>query len=416
MAALSASTPQPDEGGEGRRGWYLAVLLAYLALAEFCDSFATTFRYQMTTYVRADLGVEFPAMLHLLSLVYLGSCLGFVPRVAADVFGRRPTLLLVVLGLCILQWVVSLAQTPVQYAALLTLLAIFYKADIWVLVMSEEAPRLHRGLVSALPVLMGGIGAITLGEFVHRMGDAPEAWRSVARVPIWGAPLAVLFFFWTKETQPFAARAHRPRLAWRDLLASPFRSHGRALLLVTALKIVFLAGASAGLGLITSEFLRVANGFPAARVGRLVQLHTLAMMVGAAGGGWVSDRLGRVRCAQLFGVVFALSIAVMARLPAGSPWVGYAYVLGGLWDAGVIWVLRVVTMETFPTEMRGTGAAWTDLLPTIAAIGTAQSLAALTHAGVSLPTILLGIAGLVLATVPAFSLLRETRGIDLERV
>ena len=52
----------PPTGVPIRLTWYLGLLLVALPLAGFFDSFATTFRYTMITYVRRDFGISFSEM------------------------------------------------------------------------------------------------------------------------------------------------------------------------------------------------------------------------------------------------------------------------------------------------------------------------------------------------------------------
>lgn len=397
---------------------YLAFLLGYLTLAEFFDAFATAFRYHMTTYVRQDFGVELPVMLRMLSWVYVGTLLGFLPRMAADVVGRRIALAVVTAGLCAFQWLVGFARTPGEYAALLAVLAVFYKADLWTLVMSEEAPRTRRGLWTAMPVLLGGTGAVALGALVRHMGDDASAWRAVARMPVWGLPLVVVCALVMRETHAFLrVREERRRAPLLALALEPFRAgHARPLLVLTMLKLVYVAGATAALAMLGSEFLRVHNGFDPGRVGRLIQLQTIAMVVGAVFAGWLSDRVGRLATGRGAAICYGAALAAMVMVPVGSVWVAVCYVLQAFFDAGVICVLRLGTLECFPSRFRSTGSAWTEVVPTAAAIGTAQLLGAVTAAGVGVPAVILAVAVLVVLVVPAFGLLRETRGVDLETV
>jgi MFS family permease len=399
-------------------GAYLAFLVAYVVLVEFFDAFATSFRYHMTTYVRQDFHVPLPDMLSALSWVYLGSCLGFLPRLAADIFGRRLMLWVAMTALCVLQFVVGFSRTPGQYVLLLATLAVFYKADIWMLVMTEEAPARHRGLYTALPILIGGAGAITVGELVHRMGDAPDAWRTVARFPIWGVVVAVPFCLGMRETARF--RRRRLDVTRTNPLAlafAPFRrGYARPLVVMIGFKTMIGAATAAVIGLIGTEFLRVANGLSPSTVGRLIQLETIAMMAGAFNAGWVSDRIGRLNAARLFCVFYAAALLAMGLVPSGSSAVATLFVVQGHFAAAMMYLLRIVSFETFPNEFRATGSAWTDLVPTVAAIGIAQALGFVTGAGVSLAAVVLGAAVVPLLALPLCSFLPETRAVDLDRL
>jgi MFS family permease len=138
------------------------------------------------------------------------------------------------------------------------------------------------------------------------------------------------------------------------------------------------------------------------------------MVVGAVLAGWVSDRVGRLATGRACALAYGAALAGMVAVPTGSAWVGVCYVLQAFFDAGVICVLRLTTLECFPSRFRSTGSAWTEILPTAATAGTALLLARVTAAGAGLPAVVLGVAVVVLLVVPLFGLLGETRGVDLE--
>ena len=399
-------------------------LLVCLSLAGFFDSFATSFRYTMITYVREDFKVTFGFMVNMFTWVYLGSCLSFVPRVLADICGRKIILWTTMAGLCFLQWLVGLARTPYEYVALLLLLAVFYKSDIWLLVMSEEAPPRHRGLCAALTVAFSGCGALVLGELVHHMGAAPDAWRSVARFPLWGvfASLPVILFM--RETSHFCQmRSGLARRAGLRLMFAPFRrAFIKPLVVMSILKMLFAGGAIVTMALLGTEYLRVDNGFGPELIGRIVQLEVLAIMASWVVAGFLSDRIGRHACLYLFGALYVVALLQLALLPKGSTGVVIAYITQISAGIGVFAILRVATMELFPNDCRATASAWTDLFTTLFAAATARILGSITTPGtpgehpIALSKCIIAVAVSVPLILPWFALLRETRGRRLEEV
>src|SRR5262249_40372019 len=123
MVSGTAATARPQAAAPTARGGRGAGrpggLRRYRTLRPLFDACSPPFRFHMTTYVRQDFGVDLPVMLGLLSWVSVGSVLGILPRIAADVFGRRSALFVVTAGLCVVQWLVGFAHTPAQYAGLL---------------------------------------------------------------------------------------------------------------------------------------------------------------------------------------------------------------------------------------------------------------------------------------------------------
>jgi MFS family permease len=366
-SAIPEETPAPERSVASRGAVYLAFLVLMLAAAGFYDSYATTFRYKMITYVRADMDVELAGLLGLNSIIYLASCLAFIPTLLADVVGRKPVFLVTMTGLCVLQWLVGFAQTPLQYIGLLAVLAFFYKSDIWLIVMSEEAMPRHRGLLTALVVLLSGSAALVLGELVRGMGDEPGAWRAVAKFPIYGIVLVIPIALFMRETNHFRdMKSRRTALIdWR-VIGEPFRrGFLRFLMVVSSLKMLLAGGVIATVTLIETDFLRVENGFSREIIGRLIQWDVVATVAGWLLAGFLSDRLGRRRVFYMLCILYSTTLILFALLPRGSTSVMVFSVLHNLASTGAFAILRVATVELFPSTCRSTAAGWTDLFTTL---------------------------------------------------
>jgi MFS transporter, putative metabolite:H+ symporter len=398
---------------------YLVLLLAFLAIAGFYDAFATSFRYTMTTYVRASFGVPMDVMVGLFSWIYLGSCLSFVPRVLADVWGRKAMLLATMVGLCVLQWLVGFARNPTEYAVLLTLLAIFYRSDIWLVVMSEEAPPRHRGLYSALMVAASGSGSLLLGQLVKGMSNETDAWKEVARFPVYGLVLSIPILLFMRETRQFVKMKSKKRrlIDWAVLWAPFRRPLLKILLIVSVLKTVIAGGVMSAVAIIETEYLRVDNGFSQEVVGSLVQWDVFATTMGWLVAGFASDRIGRRRCFYGMAGFYVASLLCLALLPKGSLGVMVASVTQNFSVLGVYAILRVATMELFPNDCRASASAWTDLFLTLFAALVSMGLSsALKQLGVPLSTVILVAALAVPLVVPLYALLPETKGRRLETI
>jgi SHS family lactate transporter-like MFS transporter len=389
-----------------------------MGLVGFVDYFATAFRFAMTTYVREDLTVSFGVLVGMTRWVFLVSCLSLLPRALADIYGRRVILLVTLVMLCIGQWAVGLAATPGQYVALLAVLSIFYKSDIWLIVISEEAPARRRGLIVSITVGVGISGAFLLGHLVRGMGTEPGAWREIATFPIWGIWLALPLLLFLRDTAYFRRRKAppAPRKFIATLLAPFGRETIKALVRLSLLKMTFVGGMFVTIILIGSEFLRVEHGFNPDQVGRVVQLEVIASILGTVVAGSLSDRFGRRGTFNALGFIFAAAVGVLAFLPRGDSLVVPAYVIQSFAGTAINTILRIVTLEILPTGCRSTGAGWTDVFTTLFAAGTATLIGWATSeitGGVSFSTILLAVSVLSLPSILLYAGLRETCGEDL---
>jgi MFS family permease len=322
-------------------------------------------------------------------------------------------------GLCLLQWLVGFARNPTEYAVLLTLLAIFYRSDIWLVVMSEEAPPRHRGLYSALMVAASGSGSLVLGQLVKGMSDEPDAWKMVARFPIYGLVLSIPILLFMRETRQFLRTKNEKRklVDWAVLWAPFRRPLLKLLIVVSLLKTVIAGGVMSAVAIIETEYLRVDNGFSQQIVGSLVQWDVFATTLGWLVAGFLSDRIGRRRCFYGMALFYVVSLLCLALLPKGSLGVMVASVTQNFAVLGVYAILRVATMELFPNVCRASASAWSDLFLTLFAAVVSMGLSgALKQTGVSLSTVIVLAALAVPLVVPLYALLPETKGRRLEEV
>lgn len=422
--ASQSSRPSLSDRLYANRRLYFFFVFAYVALTAFFDYFSTSFRYSATTYVREDFGVSFGTITGMFTWVYLGSCLAILPRFLADIYGRKLMLWATLTSLCLFQWLVSFATGPVEYIALLTLLAVWYRSDIWLLVIAEEAPHERRGIYAAVSVACGLMGALVVGQLIRTMGAELDGWRTVSRFPIWGVVAALpLLFILRDRPNVSATRESRSFATAFQTLIRPFRGDIlRQLIVISLIKAVFVGGIFATVLLIQFEFLRNENGFSPEFVGRTLQLEVLASALAAIFAGFFADRLGRRRTFFACTGIFSLAILLFATLPKGSYGVIAAHVTQSAAATAANTILRIGTLELFPNDCRATGSAWSDLFVTLTAAGAAVFLGRLVSPvaeggyAFDLSTVLIGLCVLPPLVAPLYLLLHETRGIDLDEV
>ncbi len=403
-------------GPAARSRAYLFALLLLLSLAGFADSFATSFRYRMLTYARADFGVDISAMVSMMSWIYLASVLAFIPRMLADVVGRKTMLWTTLACLCVFQWLISFAQTPGQYVLGLSAMALFYKSDIWLIILSEEAPPSRRGLYTAMMVAVSAGGAFIMGELVSNMGDDPAAWRSIARYALFGLIAVPFIAVFVRET-PHYARLKSERATafnWSTLL-KPFRpGHLKPLIYISVLKAIIAGGITATISVVEGDFLRVVHGINTQTMGTLLKLDVMAVALGWLFAGAVSDRIGRHSCLYMLAALYAGSLIAFAAGAVGSTLVLAAFVAQNFAFAGMFAILRIATVELFPTDCRATASAWSDTFVVLFAAANIRLVGWLLKAGdaggtgLSLATIILICAAAVIVATPLFMALPET--------
>ena len=413
----------PDAGAEStgpfqRITRYQIGLVVMLGAVGFFDSYATSFRYKMTTYVRQDFEVDIGTMAGLFSWLYLASCAALAVRLLADLVGRRFVLFASMAGLCTLQWLTGYAENLTQYLWLMAGCALFYKCDLWLLVLSEEAPSQRRGLFMGLAVVIAGTGALVQGVLIAGMGEAADAWRSVARFGLFGVILSLVVLAYVRETRHFVQmRARRRRVVDWSVLWRPFQGASlRPLMLVAVLKMVLMGGAWTTISILETEFLRVDNGFDTTRVGWLTTGDAIAIPLGWLLAGLLSDAIGRVRTSVLLAAFWVAALLCFVLLPRGSTEVMVLSIAHNFVSAGLFAILRLVSFELFPTDHRSTASAWTDIFTVLFAAANSQLIRWLTQGspdgglGVPVGHVILGVALVIPVLLPLYRLLPETAG------
>jgi MFS family permease len=311
----------------------------------------------------------------------------FVFPVLADLYGRKPLLILSILGYSMFSglsgfasgWVTLLVFTSINRIALSG------ELPVGMVMVSETAPTRWRG--TALAVLVGGF---PLGYLLCSLAASVVVplwgWRSLYFLGVAPALLVLWIRVGVKESPRFArvtAGMVKQGLRQRFDLWSPVRAYPREML-VASLVYFFYLFTWIGWSAWMPQFLATEKklGFQTA-VGYLSIWMFVAIFAYWICG-WLSDQFGRRYVIPAFAVPAAILIAVMGSLddPTQLFWVGLCanFMILGSFGTGLGY-----TTELFPTQIRGTavGAAYTfgvaagSLAPAILGwIATSYSLAA----------------------------------------
>jgi MFS family permease len=311
----------------------------------------------------------------------------FVFPVLADLYGRKPLLMVSILGYSMFSgltgfttgWVTLLVFTSINRIALSG------ELPVGMVMVSETAPTRWRG--TALAVLVGGF---PLGYLLCSLAASVVVplwgWRSLYFLGVPPALLVLWIRVGVKESPRFArvtAGMVKQGLRQHLDLWSPVRAYPREML-VASLVYFFYLFTWIGWSAWMPQFLATEKklGFQTA-VGYLSIWMFVAIFAYWICG-WLSDQFGRRYVVPAFAVPAAILIAVMGSLndPTQLFWVGLCanFMILGSFGTGLGY-----TTELFPTQIRGTavGAAYTfgvaagSLAPAILGwIATSYSLAA----------------------------------------
>lgn len=376
-----------NPAGEGWSRDFLTVLVVCI-LGWVFDVYEQTIMQIVTPILIKEWGIT-PATIGNVTTIgrWVGMIGLFVFPVLADLYGRKPLLILSILGYSMFSglsgfasgWVTLLVFTSINRIALSG------ELPVGMVMVSETAPTRWRG--TALAVLVGGF---PLGYLLCSLAASVVVplwgWRSLYFLGVAPALLVLWIRVGVKESPRFArvtAGMVKQGLRQRFDLWSPVRAYPREML-VASLVYFFYLFTWIGWSAWMPQFLATEKklGFQTA-VGYLSVWMFVAIFAYWICG-WLSDQFGRRYVIPTFAVPAAILIAVMGSLddPTQLFWVGLCanFMILGSFGTGLGY-----TTELFPTQIRGTavGAAYTfgvaagSLAPAILGwIATSYSLAA----------------------------------------
>jgi MFS family permease len=311
----------------------------------------------------------------------------FVFPALADLYGRKPLLILSIVGYSLFSgltgfatgWVTLLIFTSINRVALSG------ELPVGMVLVSESSPTRWRG--TALAALVGGF---PLGYLLCSLAAAvvvpAYGWRALYFLGVLPALLVVWIRIGVKESPRFervTATMVKDGLRRRLDLWSPVRAYPREML-VASLVYFFYLFTWIGWSAWMPQFLATEKKLGFQTTVSYLSIWMFVAIFAYWICGWLSDKFGRRYIIPVFAVPAAALIAVMGSLndPTHLFWAGLSanFLILGSFGTGLGY-----TTELFPTQIRGTavGAAYTfgvalgSLAPAILGwIATSYSLAA----------------------------------------
>jgi putative MFS transporter len=338
---------------------YQRRLLIFLSVATFFEGYDFLALSQVLPELRADLGVSrFGAGL-LFAFVNLGTVVAYVLVRKADAWGRRPVMMVTIVGYTAFTFLTGLSWDVWSFAVFQFAARVFLIGE-WVTSMvyaAEEYPAEKRGLVIGLLQGFSTLGSLVCAGVVPPLLATAYGWRSVYFVGI--VPLVVLAFARRnlKETARFVAREIAPTPGLLAVIKGPYRRRVLQLALIWFLTY----GCTQTAISFWKEFVVTDRGWTDVDVSRGLLLAAVGSLPFVFAAGKLLDVIGR-RMGAL--IIFSVT----------SAGVYFAYALDTSWGltlslaaamfgvTAVLPVLNAYTTELFPTEIRGDAFAWANNL------------------------------------------------------
>ncbi len=354
---------------------YQRKLFFFLSVATFFEGYDFFALTQILTNLREEFDLPMEASAYIVGTVNIGTILAFWLVRKADVWGRRRVLTITIFGYTLFTVLSGFAPNIYLFVAAQLLARVFLLAEwaISMVIAAEEFPADRRGMTLGVIQACSSLGSIFCAGVVPLLLSTPYGWRTVYFVGV--IPLVILMAArrGLKETKRFTAisTAVPPDGPYREqkqafdtqknsLFAIWKTPHARNVVVLAAIWFVAYIPAQNAVAF-WKEFAIHERGFTDVDVSKSLTFAALVSMPFVFGSGKILDKFGRKLGAA---IVFSLGgIGVVLCYTLESKWaLTGALTLGIFGASAYLPLLNAYTSELFPTELRGTAAAWTNNL------------------------------------------------------
>jgi len=368
---------------------------------------------------------QYGAAMALLSLFFI---LGLGVRFIADRYGRRPALIINIIGMTIGAIITILSQDFLTFYIGAIVGAVFLTADIQMLLMNEECPPERRSQYVTSVMIMGLLGALLVifMRFLFMSGSNPN-WRALYILTfIGGIIVTILAIFTLKESSVYltmkARRAANPEKMQEK------ESFGKALKSVTKLnnfRTIFIALIVGVLGVMGGMVARaywepfMSQNFTFNEVNIIYIIRYLISIPYGIMIGRINDKVGRkgglyttLICAPVFLIICLLTISLGNAIITG---IFYGLFIYSIWLTPT--TTGTMINELTPTQYRGTVSIF-NLLVAYVLIAAFTIFFSILVLWLSFETVFIisVVPGCLVAIILVIKKLPETKATDLTKV
>ncbi|GGB95714.1 MFS transporter [Pseudoduganella buxea] len=395
---------------------YQRRLLVFLSVATFFEGYDFVALVQALPRIVAEMGLQETDTGLMVSLINIGAILSFFIVYLADKHGRRPLLMVTIVGYTVCSLLTGLAGSAWAFIVVQLLARVFLLGELAVSMVyaAEEFPSDRRGRVIGHLQVAATLGTIFCAGMTPLLLKSDLGWRAIYFV---GAVPLILIAFARRnlrETERFKAQQSSAGAnGYRELLQlikGPYRR--RVLVVASVWALTYMCTNS----LITFWNLHAINS-----LGMTYEAVSKCIMMAALGATpllFLVGRLletGRRRAALLtYGMLFAGAYGCYNL--SGVPLLTLSLTVSVFAVAGVVPILNAYTVELFPTELRASAYAWCNSL--LGRLGFVLSPLLVGWAASRFgygPAVTATIAFPAIALVLILRNLKETAGFSLEQ-
>jgi len=407
------------------KGSYFRYLFFVLILTQILDSYATLYPGVIPSAIAGEFlsglstNVQDSIMAFASALVTIGMAFLFFSQYLSDKLGRKKMLGITVGGIALASLGMFLSTNYVMYMIFVFFLYFFFSSDIWLIYINEEVESNKRAFYSNIVMMVGLVGAITMVIFrLIFITETDPFWRGMTLFPmIFGFLLCMIIFLTLKEPSKFRLMKESGSYVSRSFkedVKSIFKIENRKPYLFLLL-IVFLRGGSSIYLSLFEKYIHNIGTLTQDQVTSIFFLTIFTVLIAYGLNGFLADRIGRKPLLYLWFSLAPISVIIWV-IGAHNTENAYSIVLCGYamshiayW--GSIGIIRLITIETLPTDRRGTGVGFRSLIGAVGGtIGLLSSSVVILSLGLG-PTFIIFVMGNLVVLF-----LKETKGVELSEI
>ena len=405
---------------------YFRYMIFVLMLVQILDSFSTIFPGAIPTAIANEFlpGLDQNTVDSILAfasgIVSIGLYFLFFSQYLADKLGRKLMLSITVFGMAIACLGMFLSPNFVTYYIFVFVLNFFFSSDIWLIYVNEETKSNKRAFYSNIILIVGLVGAFVM--VITRLFFITETnpnWRAMTIFPmLLGFPLTFLIYFTLKETSKYEQMRQEigvPKRNFKEDLISIFKTENKKPYLML-LVIAFVRGTSGIYILLFEKY--ISQYLPQNQITLIFFATVFMVVVAYLINGLLADKIGRKPLLYLWSALAPISVLIWVFAgPQGSfmlVLLGYSLSHISVW--GSLGIVRLINIELLPTDRRGTGVGFRNLIGSIGGtIGLLLSSVVILFIGLG-PTFIIFVMANFIVIPLTYFYIKETKGVELAKI
>ncbi|MFX0000169.1 MAG: MFS transporter [Candidatus Hodarchaeota archaeon] len=423
-------TKNNNEKSSERSNSYFKNLLLVLMFVQILDSYVTLVPGAIPSAIAGEFltgltpNVQNSIMAFASGLVSSGMMLLFFSQYLTDKLGRKKMLAITVLGMALASLGMLLSVNYVMYMIFVFFLNFFFSSDIWFIYINEEVKPNKRAYYSNIILMVGLFGAITMVicRLIFIKEDNPF-WRGMTYVPIiLGIILCIVIILKLKETLKFQMMREsgvKEKRSFKEDIASIFKTENRQSYIFLLVIVLLRGGSSIYLSLF-EKYIDDVGRLNQDQVTSIFFLTVFTVLIAYGINGFLADRIGRKPLLYLWFSLAPISVFIWVyganNLENAYVLVMIGYALSHIAFWGSIGIIRLITVESLPTDRRGTGVGFRSFIGALGGtIGLLLSSAVIIVLGLGITFIIFVMGNFVVIPLAALYL-KETKGVELSEI